>query len=162
MIRVSAVAPCTSEADDLAFASLADAVRVIADMPEARIVGGHMVGLLLTAFPVPGLTVRRTTDADAGLSTAIAAGGDVTARLLDLGCTRVDGSRFVREGRMIDLLVEVHNSTAHRHPAGVSTRLASCGRSRHETCASPMRTHGRSGSSRSSASSSPSSEGAST
>lgn len=111
MIRVSTVAPCTSKADDLAFASLSDAVRAIEGMPDARIVGGHMVGLLLTAFPVPGLSARRTTDADAGLSTAIATKGDVTTRLLDLGYTRINGSRFVRGGHTIDLLVEVAGST---------------------------------------------------
>lgn len=111
MIRVGAVAPCTSNADDLAFESLSDAVRVTEGMPGARVVGGHMVGLLLTAFPVPGLSARRTTDADTGLSTAIAASGDVADRLLELGYERVDGSRFVRDGRTIDLLVEVAGST---------------------------------------------------
>ncbi|GAA4667609.1 hypothetical protein [Frondihabitans cladoniiphilus] len=110
MIRVAAVAPCTSNADDLAFASLADAVRATEGMPDSRVVGGHMVGLLLTAFPIPGLSARRTTDADAGLSTAIAARGDVTGRLLELGYLRVDGSRFERDGRTVDLLVEVAGS----------------------------------------------------
>jgi hypothetical protein len=110
MIRVSAVAPCTSNADDLAFAALADAVRATEGMPDTRTIGGHMVALLLTAFPVPGLSARRTTDADTGLSTAIATRGDVAARLLELGYTRVDGSRFTRAGRTIDLLVEIDGS----------------------------------------------------
>ncbi|MCS5731546.1 hypothetical protein N1031_17430 [Herbiconiux moechotypicola] len=79
-------------------------------MTDSRIVGGHMVGLLLTAFPVPGLEVRRTTDADTGLSTSIATSEDVTVRLLELGYTRVNGSRFIRAGRTIDLLVEIDGS----------------------------------------------------
>lgn len=111
MIRVSTVAPCTSNADDLAFASLSDAVRATEDMSESRVIGGHMVSLLLMAFPVAGLEPRHTTDADTGLSTAIATGGDVAARLLGLGYTRVNGSRFVRDSRVIDLLVEVAGNT---------------------------------------------------
>ncbi|MGD8165928.1 hypothetical protein ACEXOS_001760 [Herbiconiux sp. P16] len=79
-------------------------------MTDSRVIGGHMVALLLTAFPVPGLSARRTTDADAGLSTAIATSGDVATRLLDLGYTRINGNRFTRAGRIIDLLVEVDGS----------------------------------------------------
>lgn len=111
IVRASVVVPCTSNADDLAFASLSDAVRATAGMPEARVVGGHMVGLLLSAFPVPGLSARRTTDADAGLSTAIATSGDVASRLLGFGYTRINGSRFVLGDRTIDLLVEITGST---------------------------------------------------
>lgn len=110
MIHLSAIAPCTSNADDLAFSSLSDAVRATDAMPDARVIGGHMVALLLTALPVPGLSARRTTDADAGLSTAIATNGDVATRLLGLGYTRVNGSRFTRGGRTVDLLVEVDGS----------------------------------------------------
>jgi hypothetical protein len=106
VIRVSVVVPCTSVADELAFASLGDAVRAIADRSAARIVGGHMVGLLLTAFPVDGLAARRTVDADAGVSTEIAARGDVVDRLLADGYRATAGNRFERDGRTIDLLVE--------------------------------------------------------
>ncbi|NQX36067.1 hypothetical protein [Herbiconiux sp. VKM Ac-2851] len=106
MIRASAVVPCTSNADDLAFESLADAVAATDGLAGARVVGGHMVGLLLSAFPVPGLVVRRTVDADSGISTEIAAGDIVVARLGDLGYAASAGNRFERNGRTIDLLVE--------------------------------------------------------
>lgn len=106
MIRVSAVVPCTSNADDLAFESLADAVAATDGLAGARVVGGHMVGLLLSAFPVPGLVVRRTVDADSGISTEIAAGDVVVARLVELGYEARAGNRFERNGRTIDLLVE--------------------------------------------------------
>lgn len=110
MIRVTAATVCTANADDLAFGALVDAVHVTEGCADARIVGGHMVSLLLTAFPVPGLAARRTTDADTGLGTAIAAGGDVVDRLRALGYTPTAGNRFVKGGRTVDLLVESPDS----------------------------------------------------
>lgn len=106
MIRVAVTTPSTSNADDLAFGALVDAVEATEDLHEARIVGGHMVGLLLIAFPVPGLDVRRTIDADAGIGTELAAGGSVVARLREAGYVPTAGNRFEGDGRTIDLLVE--------------------------------------------------------
>lgn len=106
MTRVRVVVPCTSAADDLAFAALGDAVRATADRDDVRIVGGHMVGLLLAAFPVDGLVARRTIDADTGVSTEVATNGDVVSRLLADGYRATAGNRFERGGRTIDVLVE--------------------------------------------------------
>lgn len=100
MIRASAVVPCTSNADDLAFESLADAVAATDGLAGARVVGGHTVGLLLSAFPVPGLVVRRTVDADSGISTEIAAGEVVVARLRAIGGWKLD--REPPSGRRLD------------------------------------------------------------
>lgn len=106
MIRATVTMPSTSNADDLAFGALVDAVRATSDSDDVRIVGGHMVGLLLAAFPVPGALVRRTIDADAGLSTEVAAGGSVVRRLRLAGYVPTAGNRFERAGRTVDLLVE--------------------------------------------------------
>jgi hypothetical protein len=106
VIRVPAVAACTSNADHLAFRALVDAVRATGDLESTRIVGGHMVGLLVTAFPVAGVVARRTIDADAGVSTEVATTDVVHERLIDAGYTARGGNRLVRDGRVIDLLVE--------------------------------------------------------
>ncbi len=105
-MRRAVTIPSTSNADDLAFGALVDAVTVADGLDGFRIVGGHMVGLLLAAFPVPGLQVRRTIDADAGLSTELAAAGSVVERLRLAGYSPTAGNRFERQGRTIDLLVE--------------------------------------------------------
>ncbi|PZF61798.1 hypothetical protein DEI81_10385 [Curtobacterium sp. MCBD17_013] len=118
MIRIRATAPCTSAADDLAYGALADAVRATADLDDVRVIGGHMVGLLLTAFPVPGLEVRRTADADAGVSTEVAARDVVHARLLDRGYATAGGNRLVSGGKTIDLIVETPYPTARPRTLG--------------------------------------------
>lgn len=101
----SCVIPATSAADDLAFESLRDAVRATADMDEARIVGGHMSGLLLAAFPSADLEPRRTNDADAGISVEVAGGFRVHERLAAADYVEDGGNRLVRGDRAIDLLV---------------------------------------------------------
>ena len=55
---------------------------------------------------MPGALVRRTIDADARLSTEVAAGGSVVRRLRLAGYVPTAGNRFERAGRTVDLLVE--------------------------------------------------------
>jgi len=105
VIRRACVVPSVSNADDMAFESLADAVRATAGLPDARIVGGHMAGLLLTAFPVGALVPRRTGDADAGISTEVAGSEIVHERLMAADYEPERGNRLVRGDRAIDLLV---------------------------------------------------------
>ncbi|GEK82994.1 hypothetical protein [Frigoribacterium faeni] len=105
MIRRTCVIPSVSNADDMAFESLADAVRATADRADARMVGGHMAGLLLAAFPVGDLVPRRTGDADAGISAEIAGTEVVHERLMAAGYKPERGNRLVRGDRAIDLLV---------------------------------------------------------
>jgi hypothetical protein len=113
MIRRSVTVPTVSAADDLAFSSLADIVSVTTDL-EVRIVGGHMAGLLLTAFPTGGLEARRTNDADAGISVEVAAAGMIHDRLLNLNYEPVNGNRLVKDGRAIDLLIP--DASGQFHP----------------------------------------------
>ncbi|WP_433213203.1 hypothetical protein ACQP00_01550 [Dactylosporangium sp. CS-047395] len=61
-----------------------------------RIIGGQMASLLLTAFPVPGIAVRRTRDADAAITTELAGSGVIHQRLLDHGYTATSGNSYTR------------------------------------------------------------------
>jgi len=56
----------TSRAADLGYMALAD-VADAAQVRDYRIIGGHMVQLLLHAYPTPEAVERTTADADAGI-----------------------------------------------------------------------------------------------
>jgi hypothetical protein len=85
----------TSNADDLALRSLADVVKLTADV-EARVVGGHMASIWLAALPVAGVFNRRTTDADSAITTQLASTGDLHDRFLRMGYTDASGNNYVR------------------------------------------------------------------
>jgi hypothetical protein len=57
--RVELIA--TMNADELSYRSLEEISAITADQ-NVRIIGGQMASLLLTAFPVPGIVLRRTRD----------------------------------------------------------------------------------------------------
>ncbi|WIE80999.1 hypothetical protein [Curtobacterium sp. MCSS17_016] len=102
-----------SKTDDAAYIALDDLSSVLAGHPEARIIGGHMVSLITTAYPTPGLTPRRTGDADAGIPVELASSGALHDALLDLGYDAESGNRYVRPtgtkddpAPTIDLLTE--------------------------------------------------------
>lgn len=109
-----------SNADDAAIRALADASRVIAPHEQARVVGGQMVALLAAAFPVEGIDLRRTVDADAALSMSVAQSGQVHAALEAEGYAATTGNHYELSGRMIDLLVPA--------PAGTFTQVVHGGR----------------------------------
>lgn len=85
----------TTYADELSIRSLAEISAITADQ-NVRIIGGQMASLLLTAFPVPGLAVRRTRDADAAITTELAGSGLIHQRLLDHGYTATSGNSYTR------------------------------------------------------------------
>jgi hypothetical protein len=102
-----------TKTDDAAYIALDDLSAVLAGHPEARVIGGHMVSLITTAFPTPGLTPRRTGDADAGIPVELASSGALHEALLDLGYDAESGNRYVRPAAAkddpaptIDLLTE--------------------------------------------------------
>lgn len=108
MVALAATLIATSRADENALLSLFDISSVIVD-EDALILGGHMVAVLQACFPT-GSDTRRTTDSDAGLSTQVAASGDVLNRLRVLGYDNPEtNNRFLLgedpEQRVIDLLV---------------------------------------------------------
>lgn len=98
-----------SNAGDLGYRALAD-VADAAEGIDYRIVGGHMVQLLIHVYPTPGATERSTADADAGINRATAAGQDLHRQLLERGYEPNSGNHYVRKsedgGLMeVDLLV---------------------------------------------------------
>lgn len=85
----------TSRADELALRALADVARITAG-EDARIVGGQMASLLLTAFPVPDVQPRRTRDADTAITTELAGSGILHERLLERGYVATAGNSYAR------------------------------------------------------------------
>jgi hypothetical protein len=105
MIQRSAETVSTSNADDAAYLALQDVARITKDLDDVRVVGGQMASLLLTAYPVRDAVIRRTADADAAISTSIAASGSMHRALTDLGYVDTSGNHYVKDGLAIDLLV---------------------------------------------------------
>lgn len=64
-----------------------------------------MTSLLLTAFPSARAVYRRTADADAALSTQLAASGQVHDALESAGYRATSGNSYEKDGQQIDLLV---------------------------------------------------------
>jgi hypothetical protein len=95
--------------DDSAYRALHDLAGMISIDPDARIIGGHMVGLIASAFPSPGFLDRRTGDADAGISLTLATGGELHDALEAAGYHAESGNRYVcgdsPQQKVIDLLV---------------------------------------------------------
>lgn len=91
-------------ADDLAFRALAD-VATLTQGIESRVVGGQMVGLLANAYPTPATVIRQTADADAAITTQMAASGRVHDLLTDAGYLATAGNSYEKHGQIIDLLI---------------------------------------------------------
>lgn len=73
-----------------------------------------MVALLMTAFPVSGISPRRTRDADTAITTELAGSGVLHDRLIAHGWAAAAGNHYVRP---------VHELTVPGQPAaGPSTR----------------------------------------
>jgi hypothetical protein len=85
----------TAYADELVLRSLAEITAITADQ-DVRIIGGQMASLLLTAFPVSGIDVRRTRDTDAAITTELAGSGVIHQRLLDHGYSATSGNSYAR------------------------------------------------------------------
>lgn len=85
----------TSRADELSLRALADVVD-ITGVENARIIGGQMSSLLLTAFPVAGVRARRTGDADTAITTELAGSGVLHERLLARGYSATSGNNYTK------------------------------------------------------------------
>ncbi|MCX2748970.1 hypothetical protein OOZ51_14270 [Arthrobacter sp. MI7-26] len=100
----------TSNAADLGYLALADVAASGLDPRTYRIVGGHMVQLLIHVYPTPEATERSTADADAGIDRATAVGQDLHLHLLGSGYEATSGNRYVKKDpaggeRAVDLLI---------------------------------------------------------
>ncbi|NQX14137.1 hypothetical protein HQQ80_21125 [Microbacteriaceae bacterium VKM Ac-2855] len=95
--------------DDLALRSLIDVARILDADDSSCIVGGQMVSILTTAFPVAGVEIRRTADTDAGIAPAIAASGRIHEQLSSAGYKEESGNRYTKgvdpDRMVVDLLV---------------------------------------------------------
>lgn len=97
--------------DDAAYIALHDVTGVLAGHEEAAVVGGHMVGILCALYPSPGLVIRRTGDADAGIPVQVARTGDIHASLIAAGYAATQSNRYEKEtpeglpNAVIDILV---------------------------------------------------------
>lgn len=69
-----------------------------------------MASLLLTAFPSARAVFRRTADADAAMSTQLAASGEVHRVLEAAGYVSTSGNSYTKGGQQIDLLVPAATS----------------------------------------------------
>lgn len=98
-----------SNAADLGYLALAD-VAAAAGGIDYRIVGGHMVQLLIHAYPTPNAFERSTVDADAGINRPEAAGQELHRQLLERGYEAESGNHYTRTSPAgdkieVDLLV---------------------------------------------------------
>jgi hypothetical protein len=107
----------TSRADDLAFRALADVARLTQGI-DSRIVGGQMVGLLTIAYPTSAAVIRQTADADAAITTQVAASGRVHDLLTEAGYIATAGNSYEKRGQTIDLLVPSDGDRFARHLHG--------------------------------------------
>ncbi|MGU3432612.1 hypothetical protein ACNHUS_06295 [Actinomycetes bacterium M1A6_2h] len=113
----------TTVAANQGYRALADVVTA-AEGINYRIIGGHMVQLLLHAYPAPQAQVRLTADADAGVDQQVAAAGDLHQALLTAGYKAVQGNSYQRqvdaEMLAVDLLTE---SEAGNEPIELGGRM---------------------------------------
>lgn len=88
----------TSQAENAGFFALADVAAVAARLDvDYRLIGGHMVSLLVAVHSVTGVPARETSDADLGAEFSVVADQRLINALTSLGYTRPGASnRFVR------------------------------------------------------------------
>lgn len=104
MIRRRIETVATSNADDAEFGALADLAEVTDGIDEVCI-GGHMASVRLIAFPMPEAMVRRTADADAAVSTSVAAAGQIHRALVEAGYADTSGNHYIKGDLAIDIAV---------------------------------------------------------
>ncbi|MGI5221878.1 hypothetical protein [Nocardia sp. CA-290969] len=99
----------TTNASDLGYLALADVAAAAADLAndEWRIIGGHMVQMLIHIYPTAIGRLRGTTDADAGVSPQIAASKHFHDRLRDRNYEDECGNRYIREHPNGELAVDI-------------------------------------------------------
>jgi len=87
-----------SRAQDLGYLALNDVVAVTSSIEaDYRLVGGHMVALLVAAYNVTDAPDRETADADLGADFAVIADPRLPDALRALGYVAVAGNRFTRK-----------------------------------------------------------------
>jgi hypothetical protein len=82
-----------SNASDLGYRALADLAKAAGGM-DYRVIGGHMVQMLLHVYPTPSAELRGTADADAGIAAVTAAGLHLHDRLVERGYDALKGNHY--------------------------------------------------------------------
>jgi hypothetical protein len=90
------VLPATSVADDLGFVALADMATAAAGR-EYRLIGGHMLTMLVARWQLGAGLYRETLDTDLGIPPTVAADPAVVDNLLALHYEQTAGDRFERK-----------------------------------------------------------------
>lgn len=85
-----------SISDALGYRGQKAVAEAVSSGTDYRIVGGHMVRLLLHVYPTPGATLRSTTDADTALG-SVEIVGPLSQNLIDQNFTKEGGNLFYRE-----------------------------------------------------------------
>lgn len=106
----------TSRAEDAGFVALADVAAITGRLDvDYRLIGGHMVSLLVAAHGATGAPARETSDADLGAEFSVVGDQRLIDALTRLGYTRPGASnRFFRRGRP---------AGSHRHVGRRAARL---------------------------------------
>lgn len=99
----------TSRATDAGYLAMADLAAIAASLGAPyRIVGGHMVSLVVYASGAPGIATRETADTDFGVPATVARDPALLAALADLGYVPTGASnRFARDHDALQLVVDV-------------------------------------------------------
>lgn len=121
------VLPATSVADDLGFVALADMATAAAEC-EYRLIGGHMLTMLVARWQLGAEMYRETLDTDLGIPPTVAADPAVVDNLLALQYEQTAGDRFERKvsdlaqavpdreaTAVIDVLVPSYTSRARKN-----------------------------------------------
>ncbi|MDR1189793.1 MAG: hypothetical protein LBK95_20465 [Bifidobacteriaceae bacterium] len=110
-----------SRAEDSSYHAIKDAAAVAAKIgADYRLVGGHMVSLLVAKYQVTGVPTRETADADLGAASPVVADPSLPQALRGLGYVQSGGSnRFVRPihgGLQATIDILAPSYTARHHP----------------------------------------------
>lgn len=85
-----------SNSDTLGYRGQKAIADAVVEGSDYRIVGGHMVRLLLHVFPTPAATLRSTIDADTAVD-SVEVVGTLTETLIDQDFTKEGGNLFYRQ-----------------------------------------------------------------
>lgn len=98
----------TSRAQDAGLLALADVAAIATDLAvDYRVVGGHMVSLLVAHFAAVGVPERETADADFGASFQVVADPRLPEELVARGFVAVAGNRFERQVDELTIAIDI-------------------------------------------------------
>jgi len=120
----------TSVADDLGFVALTDIAELMKVQPY-RVIGGHMVTLLVARWGLGRELYRATGDTDLGVPPVVVNEPTLINALIERGYRKIDGNRFSREvtdlpslelghepserSALVDVLVPAYTSRARQN-----------------------------------------------